>query len=73
MICRHFFSAHNRIIALILVSAMLLTACEMAPFKKSTVPEGYGNLGDEKAQEAILPCALCPLSPPQPQVQMTLR
>ncbi len=63
MICRHFFSAHNRIIALILVSAMLLTACEMAPFKKSTVPEGYGNLGDEKGSRSNTPVCLVPSQP----------
>ncbi|RKM55895.1 transglutaminase domain-containing protein [Butyrivibrio sp. X503] len=62
---KHLCSYQNRILPLILITTgtviISLTAC--VSFHKSTVPEGYGNLGTEQGSRSSSPVCLVPTCP----------
>lgn len=65
MVDEHFFSTKNKILPVLITWAVAvsLTACSFAPFHRSTVPEGYGNLGDQKGTRDSTPKCLVPEAP----------
>ncbi|MBR4670919.1 MAG: transglutaminase domain-containing protein [Butyrivibrio sp.] len=60
---KHLYIFKNRILLPIVAGALLISLAACGKYHKSTVPEGYGNMGDEKGARDNSPVCLVPTHP----------